>query len=430
MKQIFLLISIIFVLASCKKDEAIFDADPADVKVSFEPFAGGAYMSYELPDNSDIYAIEARYKDYSDKTVSIKGTYLSNQVSLFGFIDAEEDVPVELRLINYSGNYSKSVTKHFQTLKCAANSFFDNLTVSSYWDGFKLQYIGSEKADGFFHVGYYGINPKTGEEEIIPLTSDPIESGSHTLLLEGTSDPEKTTNTVVVWTEDFKGNKVNSKTFEDVPIARAQKVDGKAAGFTMSGSMFPYDAELYKRGWKYLFDGDTKGMQAYKAFNMEDYMWFSDNYAVPGFWTIDLQEARNLAYIKIYAPLNNDRKYDFNTYTWYGMIPSHVKVYASNDEFLPVEEWDLLGTLYQPATLSEDEMWLWPSLDPTRKYTSLEEMENAEPTSTRINFPVSEKKYRYIKLNILETFEIKRYGSPVWTGSKAALQELEVYETE
>ena len=411
-------------LLSCKKDDiGVFNADPADVIITFESFAGGAYMNYELPNNSDIYAIQAKYNNHSGQQVTVKGTYLSNQVSLFGFVNEESEVPVEIRLIDLNDNYSKSITKYFSTEKCAANSFFDNLEVSKYWNGFKIKYTGPEKSDGFFHIGHVAMNPTTNELDTLLIETLPIVRREQTHLYSDLADPETNKTTVVIWTEDFKGNKVRREVFKDIPAAIAEKMNTENVSFTGSSRE---DATL-KVGWQYLFDGDTKGTRAYEASNGNDYFFMSKTDAVPGYWTIDLKESKNLAFLKFYSPLNTDRPLQFQTYPWWGALPSHIKVYGSNDNNLPIEEWVELGEKYQPASIPEQDMWVWRSLDVTEKYESLEDLQNAEPNFTQVNFNVTEDNYRYIRLQILETFVIMRYGSEVWSGNRFMLQELEVF---
>lgn len=67
MKNIVLLILLIFVFFSCKDNETFFDASISRENIRFEPIPGGAVMHYALPEDTDIFAVRAVYDDYKGR---------------------------------------------------------------------------------------------------------------------------------------------------------------------------------------------------------------------------------------------------------------------------------------------------------------------------------------------------------------------------
>lgn len=435
-------------LFSCKDDDVItFNADPSDVQISFVPFPGGAYMNYVLPEDSDICYIQATYNDCYGKEITVRGSYTSDQITLIGFIKSEENVPVNISLMDHGNNISESVVKYFSTHASASYSLFDDVEVSSYWGGFHVKYNVPENSDGFINIGYVGVNPNTQKLDTLLLETIPLIGGEDDFYYTDITDPEVNSSMVVLWTEDFRGNKVKKKIFEKIPIAFAEAMDCSNVGFDGSSVEDPY----WKTGWKYLFDGDRKGHQAFKETldPLIRYCFVSAKDKVPGFWTIDLKESKNLAYVRIYSHINSDTGVDpmcensevspfmqdvNNPGPEYRkgfelMLPNHIKVYGSNDATASLEQWDELGEFYESQATSESDRWTYPAIDPEKAYKySEEDLFVAEDDNyMQINFDVTDNTYRYIRLEVIETFNAIRYSKEKSGEGQFYMQEFEVY---
>lgn len=422
MKKLFLFLMTAVIFFSCNDDDKIiFSADPADVEISFEAYPGGARMHYVLPNDSDIYGICAKYKDCNGKQLCVTGSYLNNCIKLSGFIDEGTEIPVEISLVNHANNYSKSIIKTFSVLKAPGNSIFDDIKVYSHWGGFHVKYDGPEETEGFIHIGYLGKNIVTGLEDTIVIESKPIESGEHDIYFTGIEDPELTESTVIIWTEDFKGRRVKKQIFENIPIAFAELMDCREVGF--EGSSLE-DYEYVMTGYKYLFDGDKRGISAFKDASGRPYAFFSEIGAVPGEWIIDLKEPKNLSYLRIYEALFHDETHavwDYFPNTEF-MAPNNFKVYASADK----ENWDELSSFYEAPSLPEDQRWNRAMSERVFKSTE-EEILSYDPCFVQLDFDVTEKKYQYIKLEVIETFSGIRGGVQTDGKGQLTLQELEIY---
>ena len=62
MKNTIFLLLVIFGLFACEDDDSVFEPLTEGLEIKFTPVAGGAMMHYRLPNNSDIFAMNIRYK--------------------------------------------------------------------------------------------------------------------------------------------------------------------------------------------------------------------------------------------------------------------------------------------------------------------------------------------------------------------------------
>lgn len=428
MKRLFLFLIIICAIFSCQnEDDIYFDASFDGVELTFEPITGGAIMKYKLPAKSDIYAVQATYKDYKGEEMTVKGTYLSNEIILSGFIDDEASVPVKITLVDNKGNASKSIDRSFSTSKSAAKAFFDDLEVKPYWSGFFVKYKAPEITDGFVHIAYIGTNYMTKELDTLLIKTFPIESGEIVKRFPDICNRETQTTTVVVWTEDFRGNIVEKKIYNDIPAAMDELID--PSNFDFNGSSV--ERPEWKIGWKYLFDGDTKGeTMVHNGANSVCYSFISNPYAVPGFFSIDLQEERELSRFKLYAALNNDIEWHWD---YWGnvpgaLLPNHVKVYASNDPYQPIEEWDYMGEYFESVNTPEQDRWMYPMIDPAKVFKKVSDIEKEDAAFMQINFDITGKKYRYLRFEVLEVYQGEYWGYfKANEDLKVSFHEVEVY---
>lgn len=441
MKKLFTFLLTIVIFFSCKEDEEIiFDADPSDVEITFEPFEGGAYMNYILPNNSEIYAIKAEYTDFTGKDIVLKGTCYSNRIKIFGFTEAEDQIPIKISLLDKDNNVSKSIIEYFNTKIHGSVEIFDGIKVKSNWDGFKIDYSTEKESNGFINIGYIGISPKTHKLSTLLVKSEPISKGNNVLSCSSIFDEKIEKVDVVVWTEDFRGNDVKKKIYKDIPVSRAEQFNCENVDFIGDSD----ENEKYHTSWKYLFDGDKKGLKALELDGFWEYCFKSNKKCVgegydpeKSVWTVDLKEAKELAYIRLYAhspifyaysqhssvltSLRKDSKY---------MCPNHVKVYGTNDKTTPLEECDLLGEFYQSPTIDDYKKWNYYSFSKNNQFTveDMDRVKSLNDAYAQINFEPTDKKHRYIKIKVIETFyDVSQSGYIKKGKGDIYMEELEVF---
>ncbi len=437
MKKYFLIILITSILFSCSDDDKkVFNVDLKDLSVSFEPYEGGAYMNYTLPANTDIYGIQAMYKDAQGNNITVKGTHTSERLDLFGFNTAGEDIPVKISLIDLDGNLSETLDKTFSTLNSAAVSIFDNLTVTSHWNGFRVDYPKfAGRHDGVINIYYIGINPENNREEPLPIVSMPFFADGYSFKYSGIEDISVDDLTIVVRTEDGRGKTVKEQIYEKVPIAHAEKFPSKDIVFEGNSE----ESDINKTGWKYLFDGDVRGeQQLLNGDHKKLYSYISEEGAEfdeRNVLTLDLQKEKEISEVRIYSHLSArmpiDRKMRTVKEQHKFMYPNSVTIYGTNDKDASKEEWVELNSFYQHPELlwSEKTCWIYPAFDEENFYTvsEVELLRMADPNYIYLTCDVTGNSYRYIKLVINETFYLKSSTFEQGTNGQFAMEEVEIF---
>lgn len=434
MKKYFLILLMTSFLFGCSDDEKLtFDVDLDDLVISFEPFEGGAYLNYSLPSDADIYGIQAKYMDFKGDELVVKGTHTNNQLEIFGFNEAVADVPVEISLLDLEGNASAPITYTFSTLSSAAYSVFDELEVSSHWNGFRVSYpeLGG-RAEGILNVYYIGVNPKTNLVDSLLISSVPFSEAGRTLKYADIKDEALDKVTVIVKSEDARGNFIKTQVFEDVVVSHATQFT--SADIVFSGSSD--ENETKKRGSQYLFDGDVRGSQClFYGNDTKDYSYRSEAGAEfdNNVMTLDLQAENEIAWIRIYSHLSAKIPMSFTGGRTLGTMkleyqffyPNSVTLYGTNDPEAPEEEWDELTSFYESATLGREAGWIAPAFD-LETYFTVEEydlFEATDPNYIQLNCDITGNAYRYLKVKINETYHAETLGKTGVYG----MEELEVF---
>lgn len=330
------------------------------------------------------------------------------------------------------------------------------MKVSSSWQGFRVSYEGSPYAKGFVNIGYEGINPKTQKLDTLLVGTYPIKGGG-IFTYDRLTDPDILNATVSVWTTDYKGNEIKRVTHNDVEVYQVALFDSNNIGFEGSS----VEDETTKTSWKYLFDGDKTGITAFmnSIYSNERYCFVSEKYVVDdpsrNVWTLDLKEPQMIAAFRMYSFLNAQRtdliyrsgirsmrvgssslkainsenpptvRYPLNL-----SVPNNFEVYGTNDPSASIEECDLLGSFMQQNYNDLALRWYAPGIDPEKKFTKddVEAFKNADPNYISIVLPVTENKYRYLKLKVISTFHrISWDGSFLDNDGSFYAEEIEVY---
>ena len=167
MKNTIFLLLFVFALFACEDDDSAFDPSTEGLEIKFTPVAGGAMMHYNLPNNSDIFAMNIRYKDWQGLDVLKACGYSGDSVLLDGFTRSQEGIKAQISFVNQNNEESGAMEYQFSTLDSAPWSFFDDLTVRSSWNGFQVIYKSPSVVTGMVHIFYLGTNPLTQEPDTI-----------------------------------------------------------------------------------------------------------------------------------------------------------------------------------------------------------------------------------------------------------------------
>lgn len=447
MRHIYIIL-IAFMFFACKDDGVtLFDVDVTDLQLEFDSYEGGAVLNYTLPKNGNIQGIEARYLDFKGDVIVLKGTYLNNQLDLFGFAEAQNDVPVELALLDFNGNRSKVIHRTFSTEASLASTILKDAEVYPHWSGFRLEMPAAEGvSSGRLNVYYVGRNPKTDAIDTLSVLTTPMGNDKFTFLY---SQIDTATNdvTILLKTEDARGNVVSRRIWKDIPVPHPVKHLMSADEFICAPGVSEENDAIegfkVRTGKKYLFDGDKVGWQnleanhpnAWYSFRTEEGVEFDPNRNV---FTLDLQAPKEVAWIDVYTNLcayvkhatnaGNTRIKQATKFEY----PSHMVLYGAFTEDAPESEWVELGNYEQNLKIEQENWWISPSWLNSFVFDSneVEEFKKQDPNSVRINCLITNESYRYLKLRVQKTFclfdEFENVRDYTATG-RIAMEELEVF---
>jgi lipoprotein len=444
MKNTIFLLLFVFGLFACEDDGSIFELSTDGLEVKFTPVAGGAMMYYKLPNNSDIFAVNVRYKNWQGQDVLKTSGYSGDSLLLDGFTRGLEGINARISFVNHHNEESEALDYQFTTLDSAPWSFFDDLIVRSSWNGFQVIYKSPSVVTGMVHIFYLGINPLTQKEDTILMQSLPLSQQGDTLNF--IQQQERSSNTIIVRTEDFQGYRVRQEIYPDIDAFRAEQWPMSASDFNDFG--MSRDSDKAKTGVKYLFDGELKGLERLIASAYEDkdartgtevygaYLAGPYSYGKP--IILDMREQKTPAWIRLYClyPIRANHAVYPATWgnVWVGSyedkVPCRVAVYGNSISDDPDDEgWVYLGELNQkPERKYVTERWSYLTTDFYSAPKDVNELETKDPIYVDILFPPVNNTYRYLKVLVLDTFDtsktddINRNLQEYFT-----LQELEVY---
>ncbi|WP_270544968.1 DUF4959 domain-containing protein [Butyricimonas paravirosa] len=433
MKRILFISFILLAFWRCNDDDVFsFGSLMSQENIHFKAQPGGAMMYYKLPDESDIFGINVRYKDARNIEVLKTSDYGGDSLFLDGFNEACQGITARVTLVDNKGNESTAMEVTFNTEESAPYAFIDRAKVLPSWGGFQVLYESPGQASGMAHIFYLGTNPLTQEPDTILVKSFPILKGGDTLTFPLAQMREK--NTIIVRTEDFRGYRVGQKIWPDIETYISEKLPLTMDNFDAGGKSLERDD--LKVGLKYLFDGDLKGNQRMvtgKSKEMFTFLAGPDAVGKPMF--VDLEEERVPASIRIYGILNMKlAKPAGNPWNQFpeARMPCDVIVYGGNDK--NGNTWDRLGTFVQSPTLTPLDRWNYPcdQNNSGGSVNDLETLEAAEPCYMEVSFFASPARYRYLKIVVNDTFELgggyaSLQGDFGNHENYVAMHELEVY---
>ncbi|MDE7073972.1 MAG: DUF4959 domain-containing protein [Odoribacter sp.] len=426
MKYIYRFLFLLFGIAACSDDDqGGFKTMMSEKDITFKPIAGGAVMYYKLPAGLDIYTIQVKYTDAFGNDIRREASYLCDSIVLDGFTEARRQVPAFISLLNLEGQASAALEVAFETADAVPVAFFAEAEVIPAWDGFQLTYKPQEKATGYAHVFYVGINPHTQKQDTLLLKTFPItkEGDTHTFTLQQKSN----TNTVVVRTEDFRGNRVKQQVWKNVEAYKMEQMNPSDFEFLDPLGMSMED-ENYAVGIKYLFDGDKKGERCLGVSGDLYYTFLSKPGAVGKHWIVDLQEEKVPASVRLYGMFRVGNRGWIWGNKYANKVPNEMTIYGSNDKDDDAS-WEKIGYFHQfPEANTEEDNWAYWCDQYLNGMGAVElhHLEGKAPNCMNVDIKASPNRYRYLKLEVNSVFKNMGWGDTN-PSQYVTFHELEVY---
>ena len=444
-------------LWSCSDDDEAFDSGLTPGAFSFKPITGGAVMYYQLPDDPEVTGLYVRYNDAFGLPVTRSGSTANDSLLLTGFNEAVSNVPAQVYIQRRDRSESNPIPVSFSTEDSGPVAFMKSVQVLSNWEGFTLMYSTPEYSEGLVNVFYLGKDPQTGGPDTLLISSFTLDEASFDETVSFKVKQQVLKPTVIIRTEDFRGNRIAEKAFDGVEFLEQTLMPAAEFDFYCAASMeeeFEYSGSNYyyheHLGSEMLFDGDRLGIQ-----NLD-----------PGLCTfvagpnacgldpipmyIDCRQNRIIAGIRMYNALcteQNDQQYQWNGSIGHSMMmPCDVTLFAAYDDgdSTPLEEkdmealtWKKVSSFYQDPDLANNARWCpwtWPSAGSQCGFSTVEEMEahGEEFMEMVVSAAGQGDGYRYMKIVVNNTFNVG--GSDPWYANfcnnnahMITLSELEVY---
>lgn len=436
MKKIVFLLTLAMIYCSCQKEDVgTFEIPMSKENVVFTAVPGGAVMKFKLPNDDRVFGLNVRYKDERNEDVFKVVGYGSDSLLLDGFNQAQQSVPVQITLIDSNNKESEPINLNFSTKDSAPYAFFDSAEVTPYWGGFQVTYSVPESVNGMAHVFYLGTNPLTHEADTILVKSFVISKSSEPVVFPLKQVSDK--NTVIIRTEDHRGNRVKEQTWKDVPSHSIIQVDPKNFDFDAGG--LSIENENDKLGIQYLFDGDLKGRKRLISPKVQEtYTFLAGPDAAGKPFIVDLREPKLPAKIRIYGILSNkktfpaawDKEAEFGS-VWKAKVedklPCKVTVYAGNDKNGDESTWQKLGQFEQNKITTAKDRWCYHCFNHGSSVKSVDELDAKDPVYLEMLLSAQTTTYRYIKIVVDELFD---YYNASGTGNQdgfVTMNELEVF---
>lgn len=455
--KIFLWMFLLGGLTACGDDDSIgFDVVIDREMFSFIPTEGGAIMRYNLADRR-VNKVRVEYTDEYGEPVYKVADYSIDTLVLDGFNQAHSGVPVKVAFLDKNEKVSETLDFTFDTRPSSLYTFFDEVDINPYWNGFQLVFNLEGRAEGSASVYFVGINPTTKLKDTLFLENFCLEAGPNVKAYSMVDSQIQDSYTVVVTTEDNRQRIVRKQVWDNVIGAKRLLIPG--ADFELLdpfGKIItrPYSTEVYRHpgalGAEYLFDGDIKGTRSAEYFKSGEatppftFLAGPDALNREGnecYFVLDIKEPAIVGELRFYMRIKDGYAVnaDFDN-DYYTKLPCNIQVYVWTGEgdYDPdtnpgtTTEWEHVGSFDQdPNAALADRWYVDPATgapEPYPSITTLLQLNAVEPRYVSIALPFEEREYRFFKLEFRETY-IDPYN-PSYNhnnNNNVTFHELEVY---
>ena len=423
MKNSILILLLIFGLFACDDDETRLDVSIPEDSIWFTPVNGGAVMHYNIPGPTDIYAVRARYTDAQGKMMEVSSSVFVDTLSLLGFNEARENVPVEIVFTNKNNVESEPIHRTFSTLVSGPYAFLDNVEIEEAWNGVYLRSNYTGEVTGLVNVYYVGLNAYTQKMDTLFADHMTITSGESEQFFEINFDDEE--NTVIVEAEDYRGYIAHKRIWKGIKGYASEQLPASEFEVTDPGN-WSLEDPTQKLGIQYLTDGDIKGAtRLANGKSAEFFTYCTKNGAMGSYVLVDMKQSRVAASVRLYLffSMNDAGIYTYGPFNqnYNDRLPCDIKIYASNDANDDAG-WVLLGNYYTNPNEPAANGWGNSYVGPLK---TKEQMDAIDPRYCEVVFKLSEDTYRFLKVQVDDVFNT----TPIFSNmnENVSYHELEVY---
>ncbi|MFD2903848.1 DUF5000 domain-containing lipoprotein [Sphingobacterium anhuiense] len=347
--NVWLCLMITFTIISCKEDSGIqFAREGAKpdklTNISFEEAAGGAIISYDMPDNVDLRYVQATYTLDNGRTMVAKSSVYDNHLKVEGFAKIGE-YNIELKAVSVGEVQSDPIMIKIKTGKpqyqILAESFESDSYFYSTFGGINLVYKNESAANIILRVFKFGTNPTTNMTGWNTINDTYTKSKEGVIRVRG-ENPIAAKYGVII--RDQWGNisdtivrtltpleEVELKGIKGYKGIVAYSNENKNGEYILNYSAQGNSADLEVA----LFDG----LQTGSTYNTGK-QWWGRNAPIPLQFSLDLGKKVQLSRVKLWG--RNDNA----SLLFQATHPKEFEVYASNNPATDGswDSWTLVGS--------------------------------------------------------------------------------------
>ena len=211
---VIVLLTLILITQSCKKEE-LDTTPPGKVSVTnIEPLNGGALISFDLPPDNDLLYVKAQYVNSLGNEVFKASSRFGNSIEVDGFNDTLSH-KVSLYAIDRSNNQSEAVEVQITPLESFIFLVQNSIAIKPDLGGVQVSWENPAEKTVFVYLYY---SDKDQEKSRI-LSSNKM---SDSFIVRGLDSLDYEFSTMV---EDFNGNKTEKQLVATVKPLFEEKID-------------------------------------------------------------------------------------------------------------------------------------------------------------------------------------------------------------
>jgi hypothetical protein len=206
-----------FVFACNKTDDQNNDSIPPGKvsNVSVEPTNGGAFVTYDLPDDEDVLFVKASYTNTLGEDVFKVSSYYKNQIEIDGYNDTLKH-ELHIVAVDRSQNNSEPVVVEFKPLKSHIELVKESIEMVPDFGGIMMTWENPAEKQVYTHFSY---DDTLGNTIVHFLSSDLKEEK---FVIRGMDTTRKE---FFVQVEDFFGNKTEQVSKGELSPLFEEKID-------------------------------------------------------------------------------------------------------------------------------------------------------------------------------------------------------------
>lgn len=317
MKRIYLFLFLATILFSCSEktlDPTSASLGKPDVvtDINVEPAAGGAVVTYRIPNSEDILGVKAVYTLSNGKKHEVSSSYYDNTLNIVGFNDMEEHT-AEIYVFNRALELSDPVTIKFTPEESALSKITKTVNILSDFGGAQFQWLNKSKAP---------VNLEF-------LAADSVGRMITRRIISSEADS---------MSQSIRGFEPEPRRF--AVILNDQWENYSDTIYPTGGTITPlFEEEIPKSGMTIMKLGSDvsftnfEGMDNYLIDGTIENFGHSANSTVPAPFTIDLGVTAKLSRVMMFQ-----RKYQDKFYNWGN--PKTFEVYVSSTKPSQSGNWD------------------------------------------------------------------------------------------